>query len=231
MCAIGRVDARVDFEQAVVAPIAGTEFAGEGLLFRALAATENQLEIAPPDFYWGSKFLNVGYRPFVAGSINEDGIEITLTGGWNVVGVSFVDGTLPGNGERVVFYGANGRVLTEFTGPLQGNFAGMFAPEPIVKIVVEEAANDGDDVGYDNFLLATIDPNAYPRIWGRLVDGQIELSWARCGAMGFRLVTATEAGAVADEWTPVGVEGTPNGNFMVLLRPVEGERRFYKLRL
>jgi hypothetical protein len=154
----------LDFNSHPVGPIAGTEFAGNGFLFASpLSGPPGQLEIAPPDFFAPTRYLNIGRRPFAPGEDgNEDNLTITIVGNWRAVGFSFIDGVIPTPPfEFIDVSDQSSTNILHFTGPAAG-FFGVVADVNIGRIFVKEGSFDGDDVGYDNFRLANAGEAAAP---------------------------------------------------------------------
>ena len=161
----------LDFETFLPTPtspitVAGNEtvFTGQGFTFSSLAtpapppADPSQLYVEAPGFIPSAigNFLSPGARPFAGGDGDNDSIQVDLTGGVNAFGFQFIDGALNpfgGTTESIQVFGASGLLYTETTSGL--TYFGILADEAITQIIITEATNDGDDVGYDNFRIGT----------------------------------------------------------------------------
>ena len=151
------LDARrqtLNFDAGPIGPIEGEEFAASGLTFDSpLAPPDGQLEVAPADFFWESPYLSIDNRPFSGGSDLSDSLEIYVEGTWPAIGFDIVDGSILPPAEDVEVFDALGRRICQ--APLGDNlsYIGIISPEPIGAVVVTEGNGDGDDIGYDDFVL------------------------------------------------------------------------------
>lgn len=143
----------LDFQTAAFGPINGSEFAAQGFIFDSpVNGPAGQLSIVT------GAYLNIGRQPFAPEDDgNNDSLEVTMIGDWRALGFRFFDGLVPGNGESVTFYGDNDVILYSRS-PLDGavDYIGIIADSPIRRVSIVEAAGDFDDIGYDNFRLASV---------------------------------------------------------------------------
>ncbi len=144
---------------------AGNEYAGEGITFST--PNSQPMWIYPPTSgYWNSNHLSPGEAPYESGDANEDSLTLIFNPAVNAIGWTFIDygGT---GGERIRVYGEDNSLIYENTdlsviaggGVGQGNnpFWGLASPNmPIARVEIVEAANDGDDVAYDNFRFSPV---------------------------------------------------------------------------
>lgn len=145
----------LDFNAAPVGQINGGEFVASGFFFDSpLAAPNGQLEIAPDEFFWDSRYLSIDNRPFSGGDDLSDSLEIYVQGSWSAVGFEIVDGSVaPPPGESVQVFDATGALICQSPAGENLDYVGIRAPRPIALVVVNEALGDADDIGYDNFVL------------------------------------------------------------------------------
>ena len=151
----------VNFDSSPLGPINGSEFASGGLTFSSpLAPPLGQLEIAPPDFFASSNYLNIDKRPFAAGDDRSDSLTVDLAGNHNAFGFRVIDSVIPDSAsESISVFSTNGDLIYKQSiddGSL--SYFGIISPYPIGSIVVEEADNDGDNVGYDDFTVGNVEP-------------------------------------------------------------------------
>jgi hypothetical protein len=160
----GRTQSVIDFESSPQGDIDGTEFSAQGMTFSSpLAGEPGQLEVAPPDSFAATQYLNVGERPFVCCDGDNDSLFVDIVGNWYAAGFGVVDSLVPGTAESIRFLGNSSNLLYLRTSADEAvPYLGIVTDEPIRRIVIVEAADDGDDVGYDNFRLAVPEPGA---IW------------------------------------------------------------------
>ncbi|MDO8943201.1 MAG: hypothetical protein Q7U75_08440, partial [Desulfobacterales bacterium] len=143
---------------------AGNEYAGMGINFSTPNA--QLMWVYPPTWYWNSKHLSPGNAPYEGGDSNEDSLTLTFDPAVTAIGWTFLDygGT---TGESIRVYAEDNSLIYENTnlsviagsGVGQGNnpFWGISSPDkPIARVEIIEAANDGDDVGYDNFRFSPV---------------------------------------------------------------------------
>ena len=159
--ALSGTQSTLNFDSAAVGGISGSEFSSQGFVFASPAGLA--LEVAPPSGFAPSNYLNIGERPFQGGiDNNNDSLDITIVGDWSAAAFSFIDGAVPANAsESITFYGNGGNVLyTRTSGAV--SFIGIVTDQPIRRALVSEAANDGDDLGYDNFVLGNPVLSAVP---------------------------------------------------------------------
>lgn len=133
------------------------------------------LEIAPPDTFWSTRYLNPGQRPFESGDGDNDSIDIQLTTpGFRAFGFAFVDGSLAQESESVTFFDQGGNILYQHTSAQSTtSYIGITASVDIERIVVIEGNNDSDDVGYDDFFVGT--PVPEPGTFAGLCIGALVL--------------------------------------------------------
>jgi hypothetical protein len=147
----------LDFNSAPLASITGNEFSAQGFLFSSPVA--GSLEVAPPDFFSSSRYLNVGERPMVCCDGDNDSLNVTIVGNWRAVGFSFVDGFVPSGSESIAFLDTLGNTIySRSSSDGAVGFIGLLADTAIGSIVITEAPNDVDDIGYDNFRLGNAVP-------------------------------------------------------------------------
>lgn len=178
LAAIGSPAQTLTFDADPIANINGTEY--PGFTFTALSTIGGtQLSIAPADFFASTPYLNVGERPFQSGDGNDDSLRVDLTGNYRAVGLRVVDAVIPQGAEQIVVYGDSSTALFTWTPAMGASaFIGLVATVPIRRLEIFEAANDGDDVGYDNFMVGL--PVAVPEAptWSLLAAGLSALAWA-----------------------------------------------------
>jgi hypothetical protein len=224
---------KVDFDEYPEGPIAGTEFTNAGFLFTSpLPLPRGQLEVAPADFFWGSKYLNIGRRPYAPGDDGaDDSLDVGIIGNWTAAALEFVDTSFPGNAVMTVtFFGNSSNILYTVSAANRNfSFIGIVADEPIRRIYIDEPANDGDDVGYDNFWIgnpSSIVAGALALAISNSSNG-ICLKWP--ASNGDYQLEATDLLAPVN-WQPLPV--TPvfqNGLFEVFV-PVDRSTSFFRLR-
>ncbi|MCX7867538.1 MAG: hypothetical protein N2438_10490 [Limisphaera sp.] len=225
--------ARVTFDDLPEGPISGTEFTNAGFVFSSpLPPPAGQLEVAPADFFWSSPYLNIGKRPYAAGDDGEnDSLNIDILGEWTAAALEFVDAWFPGNAvTTITFYGRSSNVLYTVSAQNRNlSFIGIIADEPIQWIRINEAANDADDVGYDNFWLGNPAPVAVdaPALGIATVPEGVILRWpASVGDYRLEASDSVETGA----WEPVQEAAVFENGFMTVILRADREVRFFRLR-
>lgn len=145
----------LNFDSYPLGNITGNEFIGQGLSFVPRATgLPGQMEVAPPAFFSTTRYLNIGERPFVCCDGQDDALTVNVHGNWRALGFSFIDGFIPSLGESITFYGDTANVLyMRSPGAGAVTFIGIIADENIRRVFIDEAPEDSDDVGYDNFTL------------------------------------------------------------------------------
>ena len=182
VAALSEAQSLLDFNSESLGPLTGGEFSASGFVFSSpLSGAPGQLEIAPPDFFAPSQYLNIGERPFIPGDGNNDTLNVLISGDWSAFGVRFIDGTLPFGNESITFFDDSNEVIYSRT-PVDGETAylGIVTAQPIRRVSIVEATNDGDDVGYDNFRLGN--PVSGDFDLDGDVDGRDFLLWQRGGS-------------------------------------------------
>ncbi len=142
-------------------PFDGMTFVSEGITFSN--PNDVPLFIAPGGLFWNaSNSLSVGQFPFDdnAADDTDDDLVVTLNRPAAAVGFTLVDnfGSLPG--EFVQFIDLRGNLVAQVMLPVDFTnfraFVGIVSVDrPIRTINIVEAANDGDDVNYDDFIWLT----------------------------------------------------------------------------
>lgn len=139
-------------------PVTGNEYNDFGVTFTATGRNLFIEDGIAADFnnllYHDSGFLSINEEPFTAGGDNNDSLEITLTS--YAFGVTLVNSAITNVNEQIVItYQTGSDIITSFpTDP--NNFFGVVTTAvegPITSINFIEAANDSDDIGYDNIIL------------------------------------------------------------------------------
>ena len=170
---------RIDFEDYDASPSSDTisgrpqfdprRYASRGIVFSS--PRNVPFYIAPGGLFWNpTNSLSAGRFPFDSGSDPPydaaDDLVVSLEPSCSAVAFSVIDkGDLFefGPANRVDFVGENGMLIRRlgfpamFLGYIAPAFATPNRPAPvfdvrIVSIVITEAANDGDDVTYDDFV-------------------------------------------------------------------------------
>lgn len=224
---------QVTFDDLPEGPISGTEFTHAGFVFSSpLPPPAGQLEIAPADFFWGSQYLNIGKRPYASGDDGEDdSLLIDILGEWTAAALEFVDTWFPGNATTTVtFYGRSSNVLYSVSAANRNlAFLGIIADEPIQRIDVHEAANDADDVGYDNFWLGNPAPVVVeaPALGIASAPEGLSLRWP--ASAGDYQLEARDS-ATSGEWEPVPEVPVFENGFMTVTVHGDREARFFRLR-
>jgi hypothetical protein len=223
----------LDFEGFPQGPVSGTEFTNYGFVFRSpLEPPAGQLEVAPGEGFWPDQYLNVGKRPYASGDDgSNDSLDILVLGDWTALALEFVDTFFPGNGQTTVtFYGNASNVLVSTTSQNRNlAFLGVIADEPIRRVYVDEPADDGDDIGYDNFLLANPPPLAITRPTLAITNSPagVVLRWsALFGDYALEVSDSLSTG----EWMPVSDTPTYEDGEFRLTYSNEAETRFFRLR-
>ena len=124
--------------------------------------------IAPGGLFWNaSNSLSVSNFPFEGGSDTNDDLVVTFNPPVIATGFTFVDNGSQNPDEFVQFLDFNGGVIHQ-AGLPPGfapfrSFLGIISVDrPIAKINIVEGANDGDDVGYDDFIFVPMGGRAAP---------------------------------------------------------------------
>ena len=146
---------------------AGNEYAGQGITFSTPNAQPLWVYPAVTAWnYWNSKHLSPGNAPYEGGDTSEDSLTLTFNPAVTAIGWTYLDfGSTAG--ESIRAYAADNSLIYENTnlssiagaGVGQGNnpFWGIYSPnKPIARVEIIEAANDGDDVAYDNFRFSPV---------------------------------------------------------------------------
>jgi len=160
----------IDFDDVAALPgdtyLGRARFIGEHYQSRGLRFASphgHALFIAPGGSSWNaSNSLSVGRLPFDPNPDpvlnDDDALEVTLKPSCIAVGFTMVDLDVRSADESIRFFDAQGVIVGE--SPLPPNFQGNRAfigivsrSQPIARIVVNEKANDGDDLDYDDFIL------------------------------------------------------------------------------
>jgi hypothetical protein len=147
---------------------AGNEYtAGSGITFSTPNAQPLWIYPAVTSWnYWNSKHLSPGNAPYEGGSNDEDSLTLTFNPAVTAIGWTFLDYGGTGN-ESIRVYGEDNSLIYENanlsviagSGVGQGNnpFWGISSPnKAIARVEIIEAANDGDDVAYDNFRFSPV---------------------------------------------------------------------------
>jgi hypothetical protein len=141
-------------------PFDGNHYADEGITF-SNPISDYPLYIAPGGLYWNdSNSLSVGRFPFdPAPQIfhEDDDLEVSLDPPCIAVGFTLVDNGAWRSDEHIQFIDSDGAVVTQVGFPSDYKpyhaFIGIVSTDrPIGMIHIEEAADDGDDVNYDDFV-------------------------------------------------------------------------------
>jgi hypothetical protein len=136
----------------------GNEYAASGITF-AIPSSYG-MWVYPQSFYWGSNHLSPGEAPFEdAGDDTMDSLTVYLSPAVTAIGWKFIDLGSPIVGENIKVYAEDDTLLSFLpipspgAGPGPGDFFGIYSPDkPIARVEIVEAANDGDDVAYDDFM-------------------------------------------------------------------------------
>ncbi len=139
-------------------PFDGSHYAGQGFTFASPGGYS--LYIAPGGLFWNaSNSLSVGHLPFdttqVAPTNDADSLQVTLSPGCHAVSLQFVDNGTRSPAEFVAFSDSSGNIVKQSGLPANYSgeraFIGVVSQVHIVKVLIAENANDGDDVDYDDF--------------------------------------------------------------------------------
>lgn len=143
-------------------PFNGSFYAGQGI---SLASPNGvPLFIAPGGLFWNaSNSLSVSNFPFEAGSDTNDSLAVTLNPPAAAVGFTLVDNGSQRPDEFVQFLDSDGAVVQQVGlppnfGPFRAFIGIVSVDRPIARINIAEAANDGDDVDYDDFIFVPSHP-------------------------------------------------------------------------
>jgi len=136
----------------------GDEYAKKWISFSKPA--KEAMKIEPPyNNYSNSNFLSIGNRPYDSpnGDSLNDSLVVKIEGGAKAIGWTFFDVAGGQKDESITFYDRNNNIIykqNSIPSPKSGltSFFGIISETPVYKIEIIEASNDGDDVGYDNFI-------------------------------------------------------------------------------
>lgn len=139
-------------------PFDGNTYANKGIIFSNPNAY--LLYIAPGGLFWNaSNSLSVRQFPFDSNAADDtdDDLVVSLIPPATAVGFTLVDNYTFQQDEFVQFIDPIGDVVQQVTFPSDFTpfraFLGIVSVDrPIAKINIVEAANDGDDVDYDDFI-------------------------------------------------------------------------------
>jgi len=219
-----------DFDSSPIGPITGTEFASSGFTFHSpLSPPLGQLAVAPADWFAPTPYLNIDERPYVNGDGDEDRLEVTISGDWRAFGFRLIDGQMPQPGEAIILFGNPSNVLCLIEPPMPpATYIGVVAGEPIRRVSIIEARNDGDDVGYDDFRLgnpATLPP---PSLTLQPAPNGMELCWS-CAHAGFR-VEVSEDLTSPTNWVPLpNLPDLRDDRYVIGVAPAAGPAQFFRL--
>ncbi|GAF99391.1 unnamed protein product, partial [marine sediment metagenome] len=153
----GTILTTIDFEDidtsegAVI--IDGTEYSGKGITFTKLAPEPMKVE-PPYSYYPDSNFLSIGNRPGGSGSdSHNDSLIVEIADGTEAIGWTFFDES-EGEGQSITFYDKEGDVIYAHDYiPTGTSFFGIISDTPVFRVEIIESSDDGDDIGYDDFIL------------------------------------------------------------------------------
>ena len=139
-------------------PIGGSEFPPFSFS-SPLAGDPGKLWNEPLGFFYSSNFLSTGERPFDCCDANQDDLAVTITGNWRAFGMETVDNG-GGSPESITFIGDLGVLHVHSEIP---SFIGIVTDSDFIRqVVIDELADDSDDVGYDNFTVGNPVPVPEP---------------------------------------------------------------------
>jgi len=137
-------------------PFDGSTYANQGIIFSN--PNDLPLYIAPGGLFWNtSNSLSVSFFPFDVGNDTDDDLVVSLDPPARAVGFTLVDNATFQQDEFVQFIDSKGDVVHQVALPFNFRafraFLGIVSVNrPIATINIVEAANDGDDVDYDDFI-------------------------------------------------------------------------------
>ncbi|MHC4588308.1 MAG: dockerin type I domain-containing protein [Planctomycetota bacterium] len=142
-------------------PFPGDHYAAQGIIFSN--PNDYPMFVAPGGLFWNaSNSLSIGAFPFDPQQPNpfrdDDDLVVTLDPPCQAVGLTLVDSDANQPNESIQFIDAQGHVVVQ--APLPPDFTdfrafiGVVSPDqPIAAVNIVEAADDGDDINYDDFIL------------------------------------------------------------------------------
>jgi len=160
----------IDFNELVVSPsntiegretFSGGTYANVGVIFSN--PNGYPLYIAPGDLFWNpTNSLSVGRFPYdplcVPGPTDpceapyheDDDLDVLFDPPCTAAGLTVLDGGIGSTGEFVAFLDADGGEIARTNVP--SLFFGLVSLDrPIARVSIEERADEGDDVTYDDF--------------------------------------------------------------------------------
>lgn len=139
-------------------PFDGDRYAAKGIMFSN--PNDYLLYIAPGGLFWNaSNSLSVRQFPFDlnAADDTDDDLVVSFNPPVKAVGFTFVDNGTRQQDEFVQFFDPAGNVVKQVGFPSDFTsfraFLGIVSVDvPIARMAIVEAANDADDVDYDDFI-------------------------------------------------------------------------------
>lgn len=141
----------------------GNEYAAQGISFASPNSQTLYVEPFPTSYWtWTSNYLSPGGAPFVGGDANEDSLTVTFSSpvtavGWNFLEIpdfTAVDIRLYDASNNLIHESLDGAGMVAST-TSDSAFWGYASATPIATVVITDTANNGDDVGFDDFRFAT----------------------------------------------------------------------------
>ena len=147
----------IDFEEfgpgADHIPLTGDEYAALGLTFSSPLADPLGKLFVESGFYHTSNLLSIDEEPFTCCDGWNDSIDFHISVAAHAFGVRMVDLGGAGSGESITVHDGAGEIY--FQGSIPSYF-GILSDTALTEVYIQEAGEDGDDVGYDDIVLGNI---------------------------------------------------------------------------
>ncbi len=196
---------------------AGNEYAYQGIVFSS--PNSQTLYVEPPpisNWVWTSNYLSAGAAPFEGGDATEDSLTVTFSVPVSAVGWKFLE--IPNfSAIDIRLYDASNNLIHESldgagmvaSATSDSAFWGYASATPIARVEITDMANNGDDVGFDDFrFAAATTPPAGISFSGILADANNNpiggATIEKAGNASINATTDTTTGAFVLNGLPAG---------------------------